>query len=101
VETDWRPLFDTIFIIVITIVFARWWQRRQRAEQRRRERDRQADTPAETSTLEDPEGPAAQDNEGQHKLPRYYHVVVSGGAPSTGLSPFPALRALCGVARFW
>jgi hypothetical protein len=25
VETDWRPLFDTIFIIVIAIVFARWY----------------------------------------------------------------------------
>jgi len=38
VETDWRPLFDTVFIIVIAIVFARWWQRRQRAGQRARTR---------------------------------------------------------------
>ena len=61
-DPNLRPLFDTIFIIVITIVFARWWQRRQRAEQRRRERDSRADAPAETSTLEDPERPVEPDD---------------------------------------
>ena len=63
VESDFRPLFDTVFIIVITIVFARWWQRRQRARAARaRTRHNGLTRPPRRARSRTPERPTEPDD---------------------------------------